>query len=100
MSDADRVRGHAVVVQPNDGPSYWQPVPANGHADPKLYPGNTRFDPLSMGFRPSRPEGGCASTPMAARSSSRSAFAARATSWSMASAMIWSRERRASSATT
>ena len=51
MSDAERVRGHAVVVQPNEGPSYWQPVPANGHADPKLYPGNTRFDPLSMGFQ-------------------------------------------------
>ena len=35
MSDtADPVRGHAVVVQPGEGPSYWQPVPANGHADP------------------------------------------------------------------
>ena len=51
MSDTDRARGHAVVVQPSDGPSYWQPVPANGHADPKLYPDNTGFDGLSMGFQ-------------------------------------------------
>jgi quercetin dioxygenase-like cupin family protein len=51
MSDAERIRGHAVVMQPGEGPSYWQPVPACGHADPKLYPGNTRFDGLSMGFQ-------------------------------------------------
>src|SRR5262245_11356036 len=51
MSDAERIRGHAVVMQPGDGPSYWQPVPACGHADPKLFPGNTRFEGLSMGFQ-------------------------------------------------
>ena len=44
-------RGRAVVMQPGDGPSYWQPVPANGHADPKLFPANTGFDGLSMGFQ-------------------------------------------------
>ena len=49
--DRDSVRGRAVVMQPGDGPSYWQPVPANGHADPKLYPGNTGFDALSMGYQ-------------------------------------------------
>jgi hypothetical protein len=49
--DRDNVRGRAVVMQPGDGPSYWQPVPANGHADPKLYPGNTGFDGLSMGYQ-------------------------------------------------
>ena len=49
--DRDSVRGRAVVMQPGDGPSYWQPVPANGHADPKLYPGNTGFDGLSMGYQ-------------------------------------------------
>ena len=38
MSDRDAVRGHAVVVQPESGPSYWQPVPASGHADPALHP--------------------------------------------------------------
>ena len=57
MSEADRVSGHAVVVQPGDGPSYWQPVPASGHADPRLYPGNTRFDGLSMGFQTIAPGG-------------------------------------------
>jgi len=57
MSDAERIRGHALVVQPTEGPSYWQPVPARGHADPKLYPANTRFDGLSMGFQTIAP--GC-----------------------------------------
>jgi mannose-6-phosphate isomerase-like protein (cupin superfamily) len=51
MSGSEQIRGHAVVVQPGEGPSYWQPVPANGHADPALYPANTRFDGLSMGFQ-------------------------------------------------
>src|SRR5438094_536100 len=45
--DREGVRGRAVVMQPGDGPSYWQPVPANGHADPKLFPGNTGFDGLT-----------------------------------------------------
>jgi quercetin dioxygenase-like cupin family protein len=51
MSNADAVRGHAVVMQPDEGPSWWQPVPANGHADPKLTPDMTRFDGLSMGYQ-------------------------------------------------
>jgi quercetin dioxygenase-like cupin family protein len=51
MGASDQIRGHAVVMQPGEGPSYWQPVPANGHADPKLFPENTRFDGLSMGFQ-------------------------------------------------
>ena len=41
MSQNESIRGHAVVVQPGAGPSYWQPVPANGHADPALFPGRT-----------------------------------------------------------
>ena len=57
MSEADRIRGHAVVMQPGDGPSYWQPVPARGHADPKLCPDNTGFDGLSMGFQTIAPGG-------------------------------------------
>ena len=57
MSDGDRVRGHTVVVQPGDGPSYWQPVPANGHADPALHPAVTRFDGLSMGYQTIAPGG-------------------------------------------
>lgn len=51
------VRGHAVVMQPGNGPSYWQPVPANGHADPALFPANTGFKDLSMGFQTVAP--GC-----------------------------------------
>jgi uncharacterized cupin superfamily protein len=49
-------RGRAVVMQPGDGPSYWQPVPANGHADPKLSPSNTGFGGLSMGFQTVAPK--------------------------------------------
>ena len=56
-SQSDRIRGHAVVVQPEDGPSYWQPVPANGHADPKLYPARTDFDGHAMGFQTIAPGG-------------------------------------------
>jgi len=41
----------AVVVQPGGGLSYWQPVPANGHADPTLHPANTGYPGLSMGFQ-------------------------------------------------
>ena len=51
MADVETCRGHAVVIQPEDGPSYWQPLPANGHADPKLVPANTRFDGFSMGYQ-------------------------------------------------
>ena len=43
--------GRSVVMQPGDGPSWWQPVPANGHADPVLFPANTGFDGLSTGFQ-------------------------------------------------
>ena len=49
--DRESARGRAVVMQPGDGPSYWQPVPANGHADPTLFPANTGFDGLSMGYQ-------------------------------------------------
>ena len=51
MNMTQTARGRAVVVQPDAGPSFWQPVPANGHADPKLYPGNTGFAGLAMGFQ-------------------------------------------------
>ena len=50
-------RGHAVVVQPGEGPSYWQPVPANGHADPALFPEKTRYAGLSMGYQSIAPGG-------------------------------------------
>lgn len=57
MSPVDGPRGHAIVVQPGAGPSYWQPVPANGHADPALFPANTRFDGVSLGYQTIAPGG-------------------------------------------
>lgn len=57
MSRTDPARGHAVVLQPDEGPSYWQPVPANGHADPKLVPALTRYPGLSMGYQSIAPGG-------------------------------------------
>ena len=53
----EAIRGRAVVMQPQEGPSYWQPVPANGHADPKLTPANTGFDGHSMGYQTIAPGG-------------------------------------------
>jgi len=57
MSRVETVRGHAVVVQPDEGPSYWQPLPASGHADPTLTPERTRFDGLSLGYQTIAPGG-------------------------------------------
>lgn len=51
MSSTEAVRGRAVVVQPGEAPSYWQPVPACGHADPTLFPASTSFSTLSMGYQ-------------------------------------------------
>ena len=57
MGESMNCRGRAVVVQPDEGPSYWQPTPAKGHADPKLYAANTDFDGLSMGYQNVAPGG-------------------------------------------
>ena len=51
MTIVESARGRAVVVQPDEGPSYWQPVPANGHADPALFPANTGFGTLALGYQ-------------------------------------------------
>lgn len=51
MKKLEEFRGHSVVMQPNEGPSFWQPVPANGYAEPKLTPANTKFQELSMGYQ-------------------------------------------------
>jgi quercetin dioxygenase-like cupin family protein len=51
MSDLEACRGHALVMQPGEGPSYWQPKPANGFSSPKLYPELTKFDGFSMGYQ-------------------------------------------------
>jgi len=52
-----KANGRAVVMQPDNGKSFWQPKPANGHADPKLLPADTGFAGLSMGFQTIAP--GC-----------------------------------------
>jgi len=57
MSPTETVRGRAVVVQPGEGPSYWQPVPASGHADPTLFPAATGFETLAMGYQTIAPGG-------------------------------------------
>jgi quercetin dioxygenase-like cupin family protein len=57
MSKVETIRGRGVVVQPDQGASYWQPVPANGHADPKLTPATTGFEALAMGYQTIAP--GC-----------------------------------------
>jgi len=57
MSTVESARRRAVVVQPDEGPSYWQPVPANGHADPKLTPDRTAFPALAMGYQTIAPGG-------------------------------------------
>jgi quercetin dioxygenase-like cupin family protein len=57
MSTVDAARGHAVVMQPDAEPSYWQPIPASGHADPRLFPANTRFEHLAMGYQTIAPGG-------------------------------------------
>jgi quercetin dioxygenase-like cupin family protein len=51
MGTPEAVRGRAVVMQPEEGPSFWQPLPASGHADPKLMPANTGFPGLAMGYQ-------------------------------------------------
>ncbi|MAI49130.1 MAG: hypothetical protein CMM16_01020 [Rhodospirillaceae bacterium] len=51
MTGTEEYRGHAVVMQPGHGPSFWQPMPANGHADPMLTPTNTKFKDVSMGYQ-------------------------------------------------
>ena len=57
MSPMEPARGRAVVMQPEEGRSWWQPTPANGHADPKLVPSDTGFGALSMGYQTIAPGG-------------------------------------------
>ena len=57
MNPIEAARGRAVVVQPEEGLSWWQPMPANGHADPKLVPADSGFGTLSMGYQTIAPGG-------------------------------------------
>ena len=57
MDDAMINRGKAVVVQPGEPASYWQPVPANGFSDIHITPETTGSSTLSMGIQTIAP--GC-----------------------------------------
>ena len=57
MVARERIAGTAVVLQPDDGPSFWQPGPANGYAHVKVSPQATGFDVLSMGYQTISPGG-------------------------------------------
>ncbi len=57
MNPTDSARGRALVVQPDEGCSWWQPMPANGHVDTKLMPSGTGSDLLSMGYQTIAPGG-------------------------------------------
>ena len=56
MSEFEACRGHALVMQPGEGPSYWQPKPANGFSSPKLFPELTKFEGFSMGYQSIAPK--------------------------------------------
>ncbi len=51
MSVSEAAHGQAVMRQPDDGLTIRQPIPANGHADPKLFSGNTNFETLSTRYQ-------------------------------------------------
>ena len=57
MGEATATRGRTVVMQPPDGPSFWQPKPANGYTQLKLRPEETGFEALSMGYQTVAPGG-------------------------------------------
>ncbi len=50
-------KGPAIVLQPDDGESYWQPEPANGYASVKISPRNTPGEMFSMGVQVVAPGG-------------------------------------------
>ena len=50
-------RGRAVVMQPDDGPSYWQPMPANGFVHLKLTPETTGCEDFLSGVQTVAPGG-------------------------------------------
>jgi quercetin dioxygenase-like cupin family protein len=44
-------------MQPGEGPSFWQPMPANGFAEVKVTPAATGHDVFSAGFQTVAPGG-------------------------------------------
>lgn len=50
VGQRDGTPGETLVVQPGEAPSYWQPVPANGHIDVLFSPDRVRMDcPIGFG---------------------------------------------------
>jgi hypothetical protein len=48
---AEETKGPGIVLQPEEGQSYWQPIWANGYSIVKLSPKHAGPDNLSMGRR-------------------------------------------------
>lgn len=44
-------KGDAIVMQPDEGESFWQPMPANGYVTLKVSPKNCASNYLSMGVQ-------------------------------------------------
>jgi quercetin dioxygenase-like cupin family protein len=58
MTDDALVRGDAAVIHDDGGKSFWQPLPANGHAEVKISPWTVRTQhPFSMGLQAVAPGG-------------------------------------------
>ena len=57
MDAPEAAPARSVVLQPDEGPSWWQPRPAGGHAQVKVSPGTTGHEGFSMGFQTIAPGG-------------------------------------------
>ena len=47
----DFAKGNVVVLAPDEGDSFWQPLPSTGYITSKLTPYNTPYDSFSMGLQ-------------------------------------------------
>jgi mannose-6-phosphate isomerase-like protein (cupin superfamily) len=47
----DQTKGFSMVLGPNDGDSFWQPLPATGYATNKITPYNSPHDDFSLGIQ-------------------------------------------------
>jgi mannose-6-phosphate isomerase-like protein (cupin superfamily) len=47
----DFAKGHVVVLGPDEGESFWQPLPSTGYVVSKLTPYNTPYDGFSLGVQ-------------------------------------------------
>jgi quercetin dioxygenase-like cupin family protein len=55
LASADK--GSRIVLQPDEGASYWQPKPANGYATVKVSPDNCTSNQVTMGIQVVAPGG-------------------------------------------